>query len=48
MEKELHKISSKTNYDGRKFIPRMNSENGEVSDQTVFSYHQNGSLLWAE
>ena len=48
MEKELHKISSKINYDGRKFIPCMNSENGEVSDQTVFSYHQNGSLLWAE
>lgn len=48
MEKELHKISSKINYDGRKFIPKMNSENGEVSDQTVFSYHQNGSLLWAE
>ncbi len=48
MEKELHKTSSKMNYDGRKFIPRMNSENGEVSDQTVFSYHQNGSLLWAE
>lgn len=48
MEKELYKTSSKMNYDGRKFIPRMNSENGEVSDQTVFSYHQNGSLLWAE
>lgn len=26
----------------------MNSENGEVNEQTVFSYHQNGSLLWAE
>ena len=48
MEKELHKISSKINYDGRKFIPSMNSENGEVSEQTIFSYHQNGSLLWAE
>lgn len=48
MEKELHKTSSPINYDGRKFIPRMNSENGEVSDQTVFSYHQNESLLWAE
>lgn len=48
MEKELHKPSSKINYDGRKFIPKMNSENGEVSDQTVFSYHQKGSLLWAE
>ena len=26
----------------------MNSENGEVDGQTVFSYHQNGNLLWAE
>lgn len=26
----------------------MNSENGEVDAQTVFSYHQNGTLLWAE
>ena len=45
MEKELHKPSSKINYDGRKFIPKMNSENGEVSDQTVFSYHQNGRAM---
>ncbi len=48
MEKELHKTSSKINYDGRKFIPKMNSKNGQVSGQTVFSYHQNESLLWAE
>lgn len=48
MEKELHQVSSTINYDGRKFIPKMNSENGEVSEQTIFLYHQNGSLLWAE
>ncbi len=48
MEKKLHKNFSKINYDGRKFIPKMNSKNGEVSDQTVFLYHQNGTLLWAE
>ena len=48
MEKELHKISSVINYDGRKFVPKMNSENGEVSEQTLFLYHQSGSLLWAE
>lgn len=48
MEKELHQISSTINYDGRKFVPKMNSENGEVSEQTLFSYHQNGSLLWAK
>lgn len=48
MEKELYQISSAINYDGRKFVPKMNSENGEVSEQTLFLYHQNGSLLWAE
>ena len=26
----------------------MNSENGEVNEQTTFAYHQNGKLLWAE
>lgn len=48
MQKELHKAGTGINYDGRKFIPEMNSENGEVSEQTVFTYHQNDSLLWAE
>ena len=48
MEKELYQISSAINYDGRKFVPKMNSENGEVSEQTLFLYHQNESLLWAE
>lgn len=48
MEKEIRKGYTRLNYNGRKFIPKMNSKNGEVSEQTIFSYHQNGSLLWAE
>ena len=36
MEKELYKISTDINYDGRKFIPQMNSENGEVNEQNRF------------
>lgn len=48
MEKELHKVSAGINYNGRKFIPKMNSENGEVSAQTIFTYHQSRNLLWAE
>ena len=48
MGKELFKATTDINYDGRKFIPKMNSENGEVSEQTVFTYHQSGNLLWAE
>ena len=35
-------------YDGRRFIPKINSENGEVNEQTIFTYHQNGKLLWAD
>ncbi len=48
MEKELNKASTDICYDGRRFITKMNSENGEVSEQTTFTYHQNGKLLWAE
>lgn len=48
MEKELHEVSTHINYDGRKFIPKINSENGEVSEQTIFTCHQNGTLLWAQ
>ena len=48
MEKGLYKASTDINYDGRKFIPKMNSQNGEVSEQTVFTYHQKGNILWAE
>lgn len=48
MEKEFHKVSADISYDGRKFVPKMNSENGEVSEQTIFTYHQDGCLLWAE
>ncbi len=48
MEKEFHAASTQINYDGRRFIPKVNSENGEVDGQTLFTYHQNGSVLWAE
>ena len=39
MEKELNKASTDICYDGRRFIPRMNSKNGEVNEQTIFTYH---------
>ena len=34
--------------DDRFFTAVENSESGEVSDQTVFCYHQKGSVIWAE
>ncbi len=36
------------NYDGRMFVSKANSRNGEVDDKTIFLYHQDGDLLWAE
>lgn len=48
MEKELHQNATKIDLDGRKFIHKKNPENGQVSGQTVFTYHQDGALLWAE
>lgn len=36
------------NYNGRKFRAVTNSGDGEVSTQTIFSYHQDGIVVWAE
>ncbi len=48
MEKRLHKNTSGICYDGKFFAPVTNSTNGEVSSQTIFSYHQDGNILWAK
>jgi len=39
-----------TNIDlnNKTFRSAKNANNGEVSDQTVFHYHQEGSMIWAE
>ena len=36
------------NYNGKKFRPISNSENGETSDETVFVYEQKGNVLWSD
>ena len=42
----MEKIASKNNtaidYDGKTFCPVVNTENGEVDDNTIFNYHQDG------
>ncbi len=48
MEKLLPKTETKINYEGRKFVPQTNTENGEVDGNTIFEYHQNGNMLWAD
>lgn len=35
-------------YDGKIFKSVTNSENGEVDESTIFHYHQNGNIIWAE
>ncbi|NGP90220.1 n-acetylglutamate synthase [Fodinibius halophilus] len=36
------------NYDGRCFRSVKNSENGEVDGKTIFYYHQQGDIVWAD
>lgn len=36
------------NYENKTFTPQENSANGEVGGGTVFNYHQEGNVLWAE
>jgi hypothetical protein len=38
----------KINYDNRVFKSVQNSETGEVSGETLFYYHQEGNVVWAE
>jgi len=35
-------------YEGRVFVSIANTENGDVGDETIFHYHQNGDLVWAD
>lgn len=35
-------------YENRKFRSVQNTESGDVGVDTVFSYHQDGDLVWAE
>ena len=48
MAKPLQHITTDICYDGRFFVPRENTENGEVDGNTVFSYHQRDNMVWAD
>ena len=41
-------FTNKINYDNKTFASVQNSETGEVSEETVFHYHQKDDLVWAE
>ncbi|CAM4128899.1 n-acetylglutamate synthase [Zobellia nedashkovskayae] len=36
------------NYDGKKFRPLQNSNNGETTQDTIFHYQQKGNILTSE
>jgi hypothetical protein len=38
----------KINYDNKIFSSVENTENGEVNEKTIFHYHQNNEIIWAE
>lgn len=48
MEKQTPNLTNDIDYDGKHFVPQMNTANGEVDNQTLFSYHQKGSIMWAD
>lgn len=48
MAKPLANAVTDICYDGRFFVPRENTENGEVDGNTVFAYHQRDNMVWAE
>jgi hypothetical protein len=41
-------MDAEIDYDGRAFRSLQNSETGEVSAATTFSYHQQDDIVWAE
>ena len=48
MQKSVFPPTSGINYNGRSFVPKMNSDNGEADGQTVFHYRQEAKTVWAE
>ena len=44
----IRKPMKNIHYDQKRFRSVSNSDNGEVSRETIFHYHQNERLVWAE
>lgn len=40
-------MQREVSYDGKTFISVRNSDTGDVSEATLFHYHQDGDLVWA-
>lgn len=48
MEKGIVHQQGRINYQGKIFVPKSNTSNGEVDEETVFHYFQEQDLFWAE
>lgn len=48
MERNIVNSPCAINYEGKCFVSKSNTDNGEVNDQTRFFYHQKGNMIWAE
>lgn len=48
LNNEIEDIDVKINYNGKKFIPVINSDNGEISSDTIFIYNQKGDIVTSE
>lgn len=47
VKKTITPSKSDLNYEDKKFVTTMNSENGDLDDNTLFHYHQNENVIWA-
>ncbi|MCL2178061.1 MAG: n-acetylglutamate synthase [Proteobacteria bacterium] len=41
-------MNANHNYDNKVFTNIQNTDNGEVNSETLFYYHQNEDIVWAE
>lgn len=48
MQKPVAHSNSSIHYDGVCFFTKANTDNGEVNTQTLFHYHQNSNMIWAD
>ena len=48
MKKNSNHKNKHFNYDSKIFVPKSNTENGEVNQSTVFHYHQKEDVVWAQ
>lgn len=46
-ERDTKGFLGKIDLNGKVFLSIENTDNGEVSDETIFQYYQQGDIIWA-